>query len=305
VTGSDLSLFEGEASGPIRVLHVDYNPQLGRVFRDFLQQKSERIEAKTVADPSTALETVLGGEVDCVVSDYDMPEMDGIELLEAIRADCPDLPFFLFTGQGSEEVASDAIAAGATGYLRKGRGTDQYAVLANRVENAVEQYRTKRAAERTERHVRELMENTPDVRWMFTADWSELLFVNSSYEDIYGRSVAELKADPRSFLDTVHPDDRDHVEAAMGRLSDGESVRVEYRADARTDYGRWIEVRGRPIWEGDEVRRVVGYSREVTERMRREQNSGGPGDCSPRVSTPSMTCSASRPEGRIKRHTTR
>ena len=268
---SDLSLLHDDESGTIRVLHVDDNPQLGRVFCDFLVEKSDRIEAETVADPSNALDRVVAGEVDCVVSDYDMPDMDGIELLEAVREEYADLPFFLFTGKGSEEVASAAIAAGATGYLQKGRGTDQYAVLANRVENAVDQYRTQRAAERTERHVRELMENTPDVRWMFTADWSELLFINTSYEEIYGGTVTELEADPSSFLDTVHPEDRDHVGAAMDRLSNGEPVRVEYRVDPRTDYSRWIEVRGRPIREDGEVCRVVGYSREVTERMRREQ----------------------------------
>ncbi len=268
---SDFSLLHEEDPGTIRVLHVDDNPQLGRVFCDFLVEKSDRIEAETVADPTAALERVLAGEVDCVVSDYDMPDTDGIELLEAVREEYPDLPFFLFTGQGSEEVASAAIAAGATGYLQKGRGTDQYAVLANRVENAVDQYRTQQAAERTERHVRELMENTPDVRWMFTGDWSELLFVNTSYEDIYGGSVAELEADPTSFLDTVHPEDREAVQAALDRLSDGEAVEIRYRVDPRTDYERWVEVRGRPIREDGEVRRVVGYSREVTERMRRQR----------------------------------
>ncbi len=268
---SDLPLVDDDGPGTIRVLHVDDNPQLGRVFCDFLQEKSDRIDAETVADPAEALDRVLAGEANCVVSDYDMPDTDGIELLEAVREEFTDLPFFLFTGKGSEDAASAAIAAGATGYLQKGRGTDQYAVLANRVENAVDQYRTQRAAQRTERHVRELMENTPDVRWMFTDDWSELLFINTSYEDIYGGSVSELEADPTSFLDTIHPDDRDHVRAAMERLSGGEPVDIEYRVDPRTGYERWIEVHGRPIVENGDVRRIVGYSREVTERMRRQQ----------------------------------
>jgi len=57
----------------------------------------------------------------------------------------------------------------------------------------------------------------------------------------------------------------------MDRLSNGEADQMRYRVDPRTDYQRWIEVRGRPIVEDGEVRRVVGYSREVTERMRQER----------------------------------
>ncbi|MFB6149445.1 MAG: PAS domain S-box protein, partial [Halobacteriales archaeon] len=67
------------------------------------------------------------------------------------RSGSNDLPFLLFTGKGSEEVASDAITAGATDYLQKGSGTEQYELLANRVVNAVDQYRSKRRAADLER----------------------------------------------------------------------------------------------------------------------------------------------------------
>lgn len=65
-----------------------------------------------------------------------MPGMNGIEFLESVRAIDEDLPFILFTGKGSEEVASEAISAGVTDYLQKQSGTDQYTILANRITNA-------------------------------------------------------------------------------------------------------------------------------------------------------------------------
>ena len=83
-----------------------------------------------------------------------MPAKNGIGFLEEVRETDPDLPFILFTGKGSEEVAGDAIAAGATDYLQKGSGTDQYTVLANRIQNAVEQYRSQRRAEEHQRITR-------------------------------------------------------------------------------------------------------------------------------------------------------
>jgi DNA-binding NtrC family response regulator len=72
-----------------------------------------------------------------IISDYDMPGMDGLEFLRTVRETRPDLPFILFTGKGSEAVASEAIAADVTHYFQKRSGPEQYELLANRIENAV------------------------------------------------------------------------------------------------------------------------------------------------------------------------
>ena len=134
--------------GPIRVLHVDDDPDLAEVAATFLERQDDRFAVEIAASAREGRDRLDAGEFDCVISDYDMPGRNGIEFLEAVREEYPDLPFVLYTGKGSEEVASDAISAGVTDYLQKERGTSQYEVLANRVRNAVEQYRaTQRAAE--------------------------------------------------------------------------------------------------------------------------------------------------------------
>jgi len=141
---------------PIRVLHVDDEPGFGDLVAEFLERKLDAAAVVTEADADDALDRIDadGERVDCVVSDYEMPGRDGIEFLEAVRDRHPDLPFVLFTGKGSEEVASEAISAGATDYLRKRSGTEQYDLLANRVRNAVDQYRSKRRADEHERVTR-------------------------------------------------------------------------------------------------------------------------------------------------------
>jgi PAS domain S-box-containing protein len=133
---------------PIDVLHVDDDPDFVDMAATFLERADERIAVETAPNPIDGLERLDEGRFDCIVSDYDMPRQDGIEFLETVRAERPDLPFILYTGQGSEVVAADAISAGATDYLQKETGSDQYTILANRIRNAVEQYRaTERAAE--------------------------------------------------------------------------------------------------------------------------------------------------------------
>lgn len=150
----------------IRVLHVEDDPDFGDLTAKFLERCDDGLTIDTATNPADALETLAEKDFDCVISDYDMPEMTGIEFLETLRDQYPDLPFILFTGKGSEEVASEAISAGVTDYLQKETGPSQYRVLANRVNNAVEQYRTRlEQQQRLERRNRQwdaLLELTTD-----------------------------------------------------------------------------------------------------------------------------------------------
>ncbi|MEF8851274.1 MAG: GAF domain-containing protein [Haloarculaceae archaeon] len=133
---------------PITVLCVDDEPDVVGLVATFLERQDDDFTVATATSASEGLDRVADGGVDCIVADYDMPGRDGIEFLEAVRETHGDLPFVLFTGKGSEEIASEAISVGATDYLRKGTGTERYELLANRVRNAVERYRAdQRAAE--------------------------------------------------------------------------------------------------------------------------------------------------------------
>jgi len=130
-----------EVPDRIRVLHVDDEPDFADLTAAFLEREDDRFEVETATGADEGLTRLSDEEFDCVVSDYDMPGQNGIRFLEAVREGHPDLPFILFTGKGSEEVASDAISAGVSDYLQKESGTDQYALLANRITNLVSQYR--------------------------------------------------------------------------------------------------------------------------------------------------------------------
>jgi PAS domain S-box-containing protein len=123
----------------------------------------------------------------------------------------------------------------------------------------------------TERRLEELATNAKDVLWIFTADWEELLFVNGAYEEVYGLRTEAIADDPQSFLDAIHPNDREDVIESMARLSAGESLDMEYRVNPNRNYQRWVWAKGQPIVEDGEVTRVVGFSRDITDRRRRER----------------------------------
>ena len=127
-----------DSSDTIDVLHVDDDPDFTDLAATFLERVDSRIAVRAAGSAAEGRDVLADHDVDCIVSDYDMPGADGIELLEAVREEYPDLPFILYTGKGSEEVASDAISAGVTDYLQKGTGSEQYELLANRIVNAVD-----------------------------------------------------------------------------------------------------------------------------------------------------------------------
>ncbi|MEF8867717.1 MAG: GAF domain-containing protein [Haloarculaceae archaeon] len=140
-----------ETTDRIRVLHVDDDRAFGELTARLLEREDDRFDVTSVASADAGLDVFESEPVDCVVSDYDMAGTDGLAFLEAIRERDGEVPFVLFTGQGNERVAGEAVSAGATDYLQKGVGSDQYAVLANRITNAVSAYRARRRAARQER----------------------------------------------------------------------------------------------------------------------------------------------------------
>jgi len=183
----------------VRVLHVDDEPGFAELAGEFLEREDDRIEVLTAADADAGLEVLAGERVDCVVSDYDMPGRNGIEFLEAVRADHPELPFVLFTGKGSEEVASEAFSAGATDYLQKEGGSDQYTLLANRVLNYVETA----TAEAQRKRQLNAIEAAREGIAILDED-GEFIFVNEAYTDLYGYDREEILG---SHWSLVYPDD--------------------------------------------------------------------------------------------------
>jgi PAS domain S-box-containing protein len=131
----------------IGVLHVDDDPSVLDLTEAYLERELDAVAVTSVTDPATALERLDETAFDCVVSDYDMPGMDGLSFFETLRERHRTIPFVLYTGKGSEEIASQALNAGVTGYFQKG-GPEQLRRLANRVDQAVDDHRTREIADR-------------------------------------------------------------------------------------------------------------------------------------------------------------
>jgi PAS domain S-box-containing protein len=254
----------------IDILHVEDDPDFADLTGEFLELEDERFSVSAANDSHEGLDRLESEEFDCIVSDYDMPGGNGIEFLSSVRERYPDIPFILFTGKGSEEVASEAISAGVTDYLQKDTGSEQYELLANRIATAVEQYRTERELER-QNDLFSKAQNIANV-----GAWEYNLHTHDSYVSdeilrIHGLDTDTLLA-PEDSIEYYHPDDRAEIRTAFGEAVDaGESYDLELRLIDADGQQRWVRTRGEPQYEEGEIARLRGIMQDISEQKRREK----------------------------------
>ncbi|SHG93974.1 GAF domain-containing protein [Halobaculum gomorrense] len=136
----------------IRVLLVAGDEEHAALVSTRLERVDAGLAVETAVGADEALDRLESDSLNCVVSDYALPDRTGIDLLEAVREERPDLPFILYTADGSEAIASEAISAGVTEYLRKRSGTEQFDRLADRIRDSVDRYRADRRAAAADRN---------------------------------------------------------------------------------------------------------------------------------------------------------
>ena len=179
-----------QMAGSVRVLHVDDEPDFADLTAAYLERTMDSLTVDTAMRADEVIADRPQDTYDCIISDYDMPGMNGLAFLERIREDAPKLPFILYTGKGSEEIAAEAISAGVTDYIQKEPGTSQYTVLANRVQNAVEARRDELQVTRGHRAMNAAWDgiSTLDHEGRFT-------YLNDAYAATFGYEREELLGD--------------------------------------------------------------------------------------------------------------
>ncbi|WP_251328694.1 PAS domain S-box protein [Haloplanus pelagicus] len=260
-----------ETGEGVEVLLVDDESDFADLAATFLERADDQFTVETASSADAGLARIDDRRPDCIVSDYNMPGMNGFEFLEAIRERYPDLPFILFTGKGSEAIASDAISAGVTDYLQKSPGTEQYELLANRIRNAV---RTRCEAQRADRQqqLMRLTEFAGDTGgWELDRGSDRILLTAATRRAIGRPDQAEIPLEEAIAL--FHPDDREDVRQTLSKAFEaGEKLERRWRLQPSDRDERLIDMTITPVVEsGGRVTKLRGAGHDITDREERRQ----------------------------------
>ena len=147
----------------ISVLLIEDDRNLLGITKDYLEKKGT-LSVDIALSAGEAIRLLAVRNFDAIVSDYQMPDMDGIELLKFLRASGNDIPFIIFTGRSREQVVIEALNNGADFYLQKGNDPKtQFIELENMIIQATARKRAENSLLESIRRLSDIISFLPDA----------------------------------------------------------------------------------------------------------------------------------------------
>ena len=270
----------------LRVLYVDDEPGLLEIGKLFLEKEGE-FAVDTLTSAREALEQLNTERYDAIISDYQMPEMDGITFLKQLKASGNATPFIIFTGRGREEVVIEALNEGADFYIQKGgEPKAQFVELANKIRYAVSRRRSEEKLGASVEEIRgassryeALIAASNTGAWEYHAD-SGFLWCSPEYFSMLGRDIRDFDISgtrniEHTWIDLLHPEDREFARRQFDTyLGNPQGMYEQYFRVLHKD-GHWVWVwsRGRTIRDagGKPTSVTVGTHIDVTDRKHSEE----------------------------------
>jgi PAS domain S-box-containing protein len=251
---------------PIQVLVVDDEADICSLTKIFLET-SRVMEVDTVCSVQEAMTQLAKKRYDVIVSDYQMPELDGLQFLKSLRATGDGTPFILFTGKGREEVVIEALNHGADSYLQKGgKPVPQYAELEQRIQVVVQRHRGEEALLESEERYRTIMDRAADgiilhdeIGRLIDVNQKTCQSLGYSREELLSMSIYDIdpeaiRGGKSNLWDSVFAGQNHTFESHQIR-KDGSTLPVEVKlSSVRLPLGSAI----------------IGIVRDITERKRAE-----------------------------------
>jgi PAS domain S-box-containing protein len=267
--------------GPLSIVIVDDEPDIAELMRLRLLKEAPELNIHVAESGLECLDYMKENPVDCILSDYQMPYMDGMELLVALRGRGSDVPFIFVTAQGNEEIARNAFKNGANDYFTKdlggfahfariinsiGQAVRQRNAEARKREELIERKMAEEALKESESKFKKLADESVAGIWI-SQDW-RLVYANPSMAGMIGYKAEELLG-RGAWLDLVHPDDLQKTREAVAGVRPGKSVHIEVRVVKKD--GSVIDIESRSaytLYNGRPA--VMGMAIDITERKRFE-----------------------------------
>jgi len=223
----------------IRVLHVDDDLCLLKIAKQCLETEGS-LQIDIAVSVDEALVKLEKEKYDVVVSDYLMPEKDGLDFLKILRSRGNTVPFIMFTGKGREEVAIKALNLGANQYLNKvGETETVYTELAFSIKELVKTRKAEEKLRESEEKFRILAEQCPHM--IFINKNGRIVYANKCAEKAMGYTKDEYYSHDFDFLQLIAPESLETIKSNFARHMTGQDVSpFEYKL--LTKHGKIMDV---------------------------------------------------------------
>jgi PAS domain S-box-containing protein len=254
----------------ISVLYVDDEPALLELGKLFLE-RSGQFHVDTVTSAKEAMQKIKSMSYDAIVSDYQMPEMDGIALLKTIRAEFSDLPFIIFTGKGREDVVIEAFENGADFYLQKGgTPTPQFLELGHKIIAAVRRREAEKGLLDSETRYRNVVEDQTEFICRFLPNVTHV-FVNEAYCRYFKKARNEIIG--KKFIPDIPQEDKNLIRDHFLHLTKESPIAsISHRIVMPDGDIRWQSWTDRAIFNDEGA--LIEYQsvgRDITKTKRSEE----------------------------------
>ncbi|MFZ5511663.1 MAG: EAL domain-containing protein [Pseudomonadota bacterium] len=263
------------ATRPLRVLLVEDTPDDAVLLARALKRSGFAAEYERVETEAQMRKALQKGGWDIVISDYSMPEFSALEALRLTREFDPQLPFIIVSGNIGEDVAVEAMRAGAQDYLIKNNLARLGPAVMRELEESANRRRQRLAEEAlaaSEARLHSILDSLGDIVWSISLPSLRLDYLNPAAEHVYGRPAGHFAGHLNHWLETVHPDDRERMRGYARDVLEKGSHSAEYRIVRPDGEVRWLFDRARVVTnERGRRLRIDGIAADVTERKRQEE----------------------------------
>ena len=188
----------------IHVLYVDDEPGLLEIGKLFLERTND-IKVETLNSAVQGLDQLDLRRYDVIVSDFQMPHMDGIEFLKRVRSAKGEIPFILFTGRGREEVVIEAINSGADFISRKvGSRRPSLPSLAHKIRQLVRRTSVEGMLQQNETWFQTIIRHSDEIITLLNRD-GVIIYSSPPIQPMLGYKPVSMTG--KKFMDFIHPDD--------------------------------------------------------------------------------------------------
>lgn len=259
---------------PLRVLLVEDSEDDAILLQGELKRGGYAPFLLRVETPAEMKEALDHKQWDIIISDYSLPRFSGLAALELFQRTQLDLPFIILSGNIGEDIAVEAMKAGAHDYIMKDNLKRLTPAIQRELREAIERSARRKAElaiHENEKRFRSLIENSSDVTTVLDA-YGAILYQSPSVERVLGYTPEDLLG--KTFWEYIHTDDAGSVSTAFVQRflqPDAVSIPVEFRFRHADGTWRFLEALNGKLLQDASGPSIVVNSRDITARKRDEQ----------------------------------